>query len=97
MNIDPEQFGREYREFDGHRDWEFLFEKTLLVILKHGQFVLGFDADTLRSKWAYDASSENGVSNIYHKNGNFWVGTWVGVEYEIEYTTGRILSSKFSK
>jgi len=100
--------GKEYRDFDGKRKWELLFEDIYLTVintgLKTGKDInfLGISIKDLKVKWALGGELDNknsydGIVNIWIKNGEVWAGTWSGYSYKINYGTGEILEKKFQK
>lgn len=100
--------GQDYRNFDGKRKWELLFEDVFLVILdtnkKQGRDInlIGVDIFTLTVKWAVggEIDSDNqydGIVNIWIKDGAVWAGTWSGYEYRLNYQTGEIYEKHWRK
>ena len=100
--------GQDYRNFDGKRKWELLFEDVFLVILdtnkKQGRDInlIGVDIFTLIVKWAVvgEIDSDNqydGIVNIWIKDGEVWAGTWSGYEYSLNYQTGEIYEKHWRK
>jgi len=78
--------GKEYRDFDGKRKWELLFEEMRITIINTGVRVgrdinlLGITED-LKVKWALGGEidskdSYDGIINVWIKNGEIWAGTW---------------------
>jgi hypothetical protein len=100
--------GKEYRDFDGKRKWELLFEDMYLTVintgLKNGRDInlLGISTKDLKVKWTLGGELESknsydGIVNIWIKNGEIWAGTWSGYSYRINYSTGEIVEKKFQK
>lgn len=76
--------GQDYREFDGMRQWELLFEDTKIVVLaptvERGRDcnLLGFDSSTLRGQRSWPLNSHNRGITMH------WTGIAVS-RFEIEH------------
>ena len=103
-----ELIGKEYRDFDGKRKWELLYEEMFLVIIdnniksSYDVNLLGIDAKDLRVKWAIGGEIEStkqydGIVNVYIKEKFIWAGTFSGYDLKLDYKTGQILEKKFFK
>lgn len=103
-----ELIGQEYRNFDGKRKWELLYEDMILVIIDNNVTssndinLLGIDSNDLKVKWAIGGllNSENqydGIMNVYIKDNFVHAGTFSGFDLKLNYKTGDVIEKVFLK
>ena len=95
----------EYRHTDGMRRWELLFEGVYLVLLSedapkpYSTQLLAFDGYgpliwclSPQTKQVYDY-----IVNVWVENGAVNAGSFSGFNHKINYKTGEVLESIFTK
>lgn len=103
-----ELIGKEYRDFDGKRKWELLYEDMFLVIIdnniktSYDINLLGIEAESLKVKWAIggiikSTKQYDGIMNVYIRDNFVCAGTHSGFHLKLDYKTGKILEERFLK
>jgi hypothetical protein len=96
---------KEYRNTDGMRRWELLFEGLYLVLLNedapkpYSSQLLAFDGFG-SLLWCLAPKTEqeyDHIANVWVKNGDLYAGSYSGFNHRLDYKTGETLETKFTK
>ena len=97
---------QELRDLDGLKRWELLYEDVYLVLLSEQaplpwrSELLAFDASTLHLRWRLapkgDPSNDR-IQGVWIRDGKLWAASWSCFTYELERSTGKVLSCVFTK
>ncbi len=95
----------EYRDTDGLRRWELLYEGYHLVLLDNAKAPKPYASELLAFKnlrlvWRLSPKQGSGldqIQDIYISNGKVHAGSFSGWNHEIDYKTGEVLSEYFTK
>ena len=94
----------EYRNTDGLRRWELLYEGVQLVLLNkeapkpYSSQLLAFK--NLALIWQLSPQTKEDydyIVNIWIKNGEVCAGSFSGYSHKINYKTGEIIETQFTK
>ena len=94
----------EYRDTDGFRRWELLYEGYRLVLLDakapkpYASELLAFK--NLRLVWRLGPKQDSNldhIQDIYISNGKVHAGSFSGWNHEINYKTGEVVREYFTK
>lgn len=94
----------EYRDTDGYRRFELLYEGIVLVLLDENA-PKPFNSQLLAFKnlkliWCLSPKTyenDDHIVNIWIKGKNLYAGSWSGFEHRFNYETGEIYDSRFTK
>lgn len=94
----------EYRNTDGLRRWELSYEGINLVLLNenapkpYNSELLAFK--NLKLVWRLSPVTEteyDHIVNVWVKNSEIYAGSFSGYEHRLNYKTGEVLETKFTK
>lgn len=96
---------KNYRDTDGLRRWELLYEGFYLVLLNEdapepfNSQLLAFEGFgpliwVVSPETSYN---QDYIVNIWFKNGELYAGSFSGYQYKLDYKTGEIIETKFTK
>jgi hypothetical protein len=97
---------REYRDTDGQRRWELSYEGILLVLLNDDapkpwrSQLLGFDGQELKLIWCLSPElgpDNDRITNVWVKGGQVWAHSFSGFTHSLNYRSGQVLESRFTK
>ena len=96
---------REFRDVDQYKRWELLYEDVYLVLLgEHAPLpwrseLLAFELSTLRLIWRLSPgpAESNWITTVWIRGGKVFAGAFAGVTYILDWRTGKVLDSVFTK
>ena len=94
----------EYRNTDGHRQWELSFEGIKLVLLNE-QAPKPYNCELLAFKdlnliWRLSPQTKTDydyIVNVWVKNGKVYAGSFSGYDHKLNYKTGEVIETVFTK
>lgn len=96
---------KEYRDTDGLRKWELLYEGIYLVLLNKNA-PEPFNSQLLAFEgygpliWALSPASEQDqdyIVNIWFNKGELYAGSFSGYQHKLNCKTGEVLETRFTK
>ena len=96
---------KEYTDTEGHRRWEMLFEDVCLVLLTdsagkpYSSQLLAFDGfgKLIWSVLPNTNLEQDYIVDVWVKDCELYAGSFSGYEYKINYKTGCVLATKFTR
>ena len=95
----------EYKQTDGMRRWELLYEGVFLVLLQeraplpYSNQLLGFEPFG-KLLWSVNPATKDErdyIVNVWVKNGFLFAGSYMGYELKINHESGNVIDTKFTK
>ena len=94
-----------YRDTDGLRRWELLYEGIYLVLLKddspepYNSQLLAFDG-LGKFLWSLSPQTKQDydyIVNVWVTDGFIYAGSFSGFNHKLNYQTGEVVETKFTK